>query len=82
MKGLAIRGKIFVKEIEYKVLFSDLKKDFLEMDTNTQINMVDDLVYCILKKKVETITDGELARLESDLKYTMNIINQLKNREK
>lgn len=78
MIGLTIRDKISVGVIEYKVLFSDLKKDFLEMDTNTQINMVDDLIYNILSKKSESITSFEIARLERELKYTLGILEQLK----
>jgi hypothetical protein len=75
MKGLAIKGKIFVKEVEYKVLFSDILKDFVTMPISTQVAMIDDMSYNTCKANIESISLSDLFSIKSSLELTLRALD-------
>jgi hypothetical protein len=75
MKGLAIKGKISIKQAEYKVLFSDMLKDFVDMPVSTQLTMLDDLIANISKVNGPDMKLTDLYRLQSSMQTMLNQIN-------
>lgn len=44
MKGLKIKGKIYVGEVNYEVLYSQLVKDFAKLPANTKMKVILQLI--------------------------------------
>lgn len=44
MKGLSIKGTVHIGSVDYKVLWSEIVKDFIKLPFGTQFRMIEQLV--------------------------------------